>query len=160
LVIEESIRLASDPQAHYDYYCIGKYIMLRILCERLNLPMPLSWHRDERQICSEALYEVFYRAGFIDILPPGVVPLPGDFVTSSLLEEVGTGTLIVNLRGECSVMEWQPPIANCVHKCLALENNSLQDAGAAHNFAENSAACSSLDSLLFCKNMLQLATGR
>ena len=92
-ILQEAIKLASDPQAYYDYFCVIRFIFLRIICEKLKLPIPLTWHRDERQICSEAVFEIFYRAKLVDILPNGIVPLPGDFVTSRLLEEVWRGKL-------------------------------------------------------------------
>ena len=95
-VITEAVRLASDPQAYYDYYCVMKFVLPRIIWEKLHLPlewMPVTWHRDRRQICSEAVLEVFLRAG-VPILPDDVVPLPGDFVTDSgLLEQVWCGKL-------------------------------------------------------------------
>ena len=92
-VLEEAVKLASDKSARYDYWCIVRYILPRLICEKLGLPMPLSWHRDERQICSEACWEVYHRAG-IDLLPFAIVPLPGDFVTDSLLlKKVWTGSL-------------------------------------------------------------------
>ncbi|MBA7541788.1 hypothetical protein ES705_34104 [subsurface metagenome] len=93
-VLIEAIELASDLQSYYDYLGTVRWVLPRIICEKLGLPMPLSWHRDERQICSEAVFEVFYRARLVDILPANVVPLPGDFVFDSpLLEEVGVGEL-------------------------------------------------------------------
>ncbi|MBA7713332.1 hypothetical protein ES703_122334 [subsurface metagenome] len=94
-VLEEAVRLASDPQSHYDYMCIVKYILPRLICEKLGLPMPLKYHRDPWHVCSEAVFEVFYRAELVDILLPYCVPpLPGDFVTDSLLlEQVWAGTL-------------------------------------------------------------------
>jgi len=93
-VLIEAIELASDFQSYYDYLGIVRWVLPRIICEKLGLPMPLSWHRDERQICSEAVFEVFYRAKLVDILPSNVVPLPGDFVTDSvLLEKVWAGSL-------------------------------------------------------------------
>jgi len=89
-IITEALKLASDPQSYYDYICIIRFVLPRIICEKLHLPMPLSWHRDERQICSEAVYEVCYRGGLTKILSQGVVPLPGDFVTNNyLLERIG-----------------------------------------------------------------------
>lgn len=92
-VIEEAIMLASDPQSSYDYFAVMCYILPRILHEKLGMPLPLAWQRDARQICSEAVYEVFRRAG-LDLLPYWGVPLPGDFVTySAMLEEVHRGTL-------------------------------------------------------------------
>jgi len=95
-VLREAIKLASDEKSYYDYFCVVKYIIPRIIWEKLHLPlgkMPLSWHRDSRQICSEALLEICLRAG-VPVLPDGVAPLPGDFVTDSgLLVEVGTGRL-------------------------------------------------------------------
>lgn len=90
-VLEEAIKLASDPQSYYDYYAIIKWVLPRILREKLHLPIPIAWHRDARQICSEAIFEIFYRAGLVNILKPNCVPpIPSDFVTDSpLLEEVG-----------------------------------------------------------------------
>lgn len=52
-VLDEAIKLASYPQSYYDYLCIIRFVLPRIIFEKLRLPMPLSWHRDERQICSE-----------------------------------------------------------------------------------------------------------
>lgn len=98
-VLEEAIKLASDDQSYYDYYAIARWVLPRILREKFHLPLPLAWHRDERQICSEAVYEIFYRAKLVDILLPYCVPpLPGDFVTdSTLLEEIWRGTLSEDL---------------------------------------------------------------
>ncbi len=91
-VLVQSIALASDPQAYYDYLCIVSHVLPRIICEKLRLPIPLSWQRDERQICSEAVLEVFLRAK-VPVLPKDKVPLPGDFTDSPLLEEVWAGNL-------------------------------------------------------------------
>lgn len=92
-VISEAIKLASKANSYYDYMCIVKYILPRLICEKLGLPMPLSWHRDEFQICSEAVNEVYHRAN-IDLLPQDVVPLPGDFITDTpILEQVHQGEL-------------------------------------------------------------------
>ena len=93
-VLEEAIKLASDESARYDYWCIVSFILPRLICEKLGLPVPLSWQRNPWHVCSEALFEVFYRANLVDILPPGIVPLPGDFVAdSSLLTEAHRGEL-------------------------------------------------------------------
>lgn len=100
-VLEQAVKLASDPQSYFDYLCLIRFVLPRIICEKLGLPMPLAWHRDKRQICSEAVFEVFYRAKLADILPfycrP---PLPSDFVTDSvLLEQVGAGKLSAEALG-------------------------------------------------------------
>jgi len=100
-ILEEAIKLADDPQAHYDYMCIVKYVLPRLICEKLRLPtwvlyhLPLTWQRDARQICSEAVFEIFYRAALVDILRPYCIPpMPGDFVTDSmLLKEAWRGKL-------------------------------------------------------------------
>lgn len=92
-VLTEAIKLASDPQAHYDYSIITLHIIPEVILEKLHLPIPLKYQRDERMICSEAVLEVFLRAR-VPVLPKNVVPLPGDFVTDShLLEEVWVGKL-------------------------------------------------------------------
>lgn len=92
-VLQEAVLLAQDPQSKYDYMCIVKWVLPRLILERLRLPIPLTWQRDARQICSEAVWEIFYRAK-LAVLPAGTVPMPGDFVTGSpLLEEVWRGKL-------------------------------------------------------------------
>ena len=93
-VLEEAIKLASDNQAFYDYLCIVKFAIPRLICEKLGLPMPLKYHRDPWHICSEAVNEVFIRGGIPDLLYLEGVPLPGDFVTDSLLlKKVWAGSL-------------------------------------------------------------------
>jgi len=94
-VLEEAVKLASQPQSYYDYLCIIRFVLPRLICEKLGLPMPIKYHRDPWHICSEAVFEVFYRAKLVDILLPFCTPpLPGDFVTDSLLlEEVWAGRL-------------------------------------------------------------------
>ncbi len=85
-VLEEAIKLASEPQAYYDYLCIMKYVIPRLICEKLGLPLPIKYHRDSFHICSEAVFEVFYRAGLEEVLLPVCVPpLPGDFITDSVM---------------------------------------------------------------------------
>lgn len=92
-ITEEAVKLASDPQAYYDFYCIPLNILPRILHDKFGMPLPVKYHRDEKQICSEACAEVCWRAE-VPVLPDGVVPLPGDFVTGSpLLEIVNVGIL-------------------------------------------------------------------
>lgn len=98
-VLEEAVKLADDPQSHYDYMCIVKYVLPRLILEKLGLPtwvlhhLPLAWQRDARQICSEAVNEIFIRAGLL-LLYLEDVPLPGDFVTGSvMLETVWAGRL-------------------------------------------------------------------
>jgi len=93
-VLQAAIELASDPKSYYDFACIPLHIIPRILHEKLGMPIPLKYHRDERQVCSEAVNEVFIQGRLVDILPSGIVPLPGDFITDSpLLEEANRGEL-------------------------------------------------------------------
>ena len=92
-ILHQAIQLASDQKAYYDYLCIIRHVLPRLLLEKLGLPVPLSWQRDSRQICSEACLEACLRADF-PLLPANTVPLPGDFVTdSSLLRQVHSGVL-------------------------------------------------------------------
>ena len=96
-VLEEAIKLASDPRSHYDYLCIVKYILPRLICEKLGLPMPLKYQKDPWHICTEAVNEVFIQGG-LHLLYLDEVPLPGDFVEESLsLEQVWGGTLSEDL---------------------------------------------------------------
>lgn len=93
-VLEEAIKLASNPQSYYDYLCIVKFAIPRLICEKLGVPMPLKYQRDPWHICSEAIFEVFIRGGIPDLLFLESVPLPGDFVSDSLLlKKVWAGSL-------------------------------------------------------------------
>jgi len=92
-ILYQAIKLASEQKAYYDYLCIFSHVLPRLLLEKLGLPVPLSWQRDSRQICSEACLEVCLRADF-PLLPADTVPLPGDFGTdSNLLKQVQSGVL-------------------------------------------------------------------
>lgn len=91
-VLDEAIQLASDPQAYYDYACIPLHIIPRILNEKFGLPIPLKYHRNEQMVCSEAIAEVYWRAGF-EVVPKDVPPLPPDFIESLILEEKWRGKL-------------------------------------------------------------------
>ncbi len=91
-IVREAIKLASDDSSHYDYTCIPVHIIPRILHEKFGMPIALKYQRNEAQICSEAVSEVFHWAR-IDLLPVDVVPLPGDFIESDLLTKVWQGEL-------------------------------------------------------------------
>ncbi|GAH69372.1 unnamed protein product [marine sediment metagenome] len=93
-VLDEAIELASDSQAYYDYSVIIWHIIPKLIYQKLGISPPLRYQRDERMICSEAILEIFHRAELADILLIDTVPLPGDFVTDSLLlKEVQAGIL-------------------------------------------------------------------
>jgi len=93
-VLEEAIKLASEPNAFYDYFSIPLHIIPRILSEKFGMPIPLKYHRNAEMICSEAVNEVFIRGGLPELLYLEDIPLPGDFVTQSvMLEQVWAGTL-------------------------------------------------------------------
>lgn len=98
-ILKEAIKLASNPQSYYDYFTIMRWVIPRILREKFNLPLPVAWHRDALQICSEAVFEVFDRAGIREIVRPHCIPpLPGDFVDdSAIIERVWEGKLSGNL---------------------------------------------------------------
>jgi len=96
-VAYEAIFFADDPSNFYDYLCIVRSIIPRLLYEKLGIPLQLippclRYQRDSLQICSEAVLEIHLRAG-IDLLPLDVVPLPGDFITSPALQPIKTGVL-------------------------------------------------------------------
>lgn len=101
-ILKQAVLLASDPQAYYDYFCIIRWVLPRLLLEKLSLPMPVDWQRNPWHICSEALYEVFYRVG-LEALPSDQVPMPGDFVKSPLLYPVWEGVLIPEIISEASL---------------------------------------------------------
>jgi len=91
-----AIKLASDEQSRYDYACIPLHIIPRILHEKLGIPIPLKYHRNQEQVCSEAVNEAFIRSK-VRLLYHTDVPLPGDFAFSPLLEDVWHGILSANI---------------------------------------------------------------
>lgn len=93
----EAIKIASDPKSYYDYFAYVHNCLPRVLKEKFPwLPIPSQYHRDDAMICSEAVAEAFWRAG-IDILPQDVIPLPGDFVKSLILDPVYEGRLLEDI---------------------------------------------------------------
>lgn len=92
-VVREAWEISLDPQAVYDYQCIMRFIIPRLIFEKLGLPLPLKYHRDPFMVCSEAVAEPFWRTG-IPVLKKEHVPLPGDFVLfSTILNEVIEGPI-------------------------------------------------------------------
>ena len=91
-ILGEAIKLASEDNAYYDYLCIAQFVLPRLICKKLHLPLPLKYQRNPLMICSEALLEVFLRAKVL-ILPEKVVPLPGDFIESGIVDEAQRGRL-------------------------------------------------------------------
>jgi hypothetical protein len=93
-VINNAIDLANSDKGYYDYLCIAKNCIPRVLKEKFPwLPIPPKYHRDPAMICSEAVAECYWRAG-IEVLPEDVVPLPGDFLTSLIFDIAGEGRIL------------------------------------------------------------------
>jgi hypothetical protein len=89
--------IAADEKSFYDYFCIVYSCVPRVLKEKFPwLPLPVKYHRDIFMICSEAIAEVFWRND-IEIVPKDMVPLPGDFALSPLLQYVGQGKLMEDI---------------------------------------------------------------
>lgn len=89
-IYAQAIGLASMYGSYYDYPAIIRWAIPRIILQKLGLPVPQTWQRDERHICSEAVYSVIEKSG-LDILPDTQVPLPGDFIESYRLHEADRG---------------------------------------------------------------------
>ena len=93
-VLKEAIGIVSDPNSYYDYVSIVTSCLPRVLEEKFPwIPIPLKYQRDKTYICSEAAAEPWWRTGLM-ILPDTIVPLPGDFLTSPLLIQMGEGRLM------------------------------------------------------------------
>ena len=96
-LVTEAISLASSDRAYYDYFTIVRSCIPRALKMKFPwLPIPVKYHRDPMMICSEAVAEVFWRAG-IEVLSKDIVPLPIDFETSPILEPVYEGRLLEDI---------------------------------------------------------------
>jgi len=92
-ILEEAIKLASDPASFYDYMCVPLNIIPRVFHDKFGMPIAVRYHRNSLMVCSEACAEPCWRAK-VPVLPEDVVPLPGDFVIDSpLLEEAQRGEL-------------------------------------------------------------------
>jgi hypothetical protein len=89
---EQMFEIATDEQSFYDYLCIPTMALPRLLCEKLGIPLPLKYQRNPWMNCSEAGAEPFWQVN-LEVLDSGVLPLPGDFVTSPLLDKVNVGEL-------------------------------------------------------------------
>ena len=82
LVEADAIDLASSAVAEYDYLALVLNAAPRVLHQRFGLRVNvLRYFRDKWLICSEAVAEVFWRAGAV-VIPymPNRVPLPSDFI--------------------------------------------------------------------------------
>ncbi len=89
-IYTRALAMASDYGSDYDYPAIIRWAIPRIILQKLHIPIPQTWKRDDRHICSEAVYSVLEDAG-LDVLPDTQVPLPGDFVDSPVLSMVDEG---------------------------------------------------------------------
>jgi hypothetical protein len=103
-VIDNAITLASDPKSYYDYFAYVHDCLPRVLWEKFPfLPIKPEYIRDATLICSEAIAECYWRAG-IEILPQlvegdaKVIPLPGDFVKTLVLDPVYEGRLLQDIQ--------------------------------------------------------------
>lgn len=81
-------RIADRADSFYDYRAITRWVLPRLICQKLGLPMPLSWHRNRYFLCSELVAEAYLEAGY-PLVPDDTVPLPGDFAESPKLESLG-----------------------------------------------------------------------
>jgi len=107
-IFARAIQMASDYGSHYDFPAIIRWAIPRIILQKLRIPIPQTWKRDERHICSEAVYSVLEDSG-IDVLIDTQVPLPGDFVDCSELYEVDRGYVGFNEKVKV------PGVYNSVH---------------------------------------------
>lgn len=94
-IMAEAVRLASMTSAFYDYPAVIRWAIPRLILQKLHIPIPHTWRRDGRYICSEAVDQVLEAAG-LDVLPDTEIPLPGDFVESPLLYRAGEGFLTID----------------------------------------------------------------
>lgn len=97
LVITNAIEIASCPKSYYDYPGIIRYCLPRVLHEKFPwLPIVIVYYRGLTLICSEAVAECYWRA-LILILSQAIIPLPGDFLKSSILVRVYYGRLMQDI---------------------------------------------------------------
>ncbi len=100
-----AIQMASDYGSYYDYPAIIRWAIPRIILQKLGIPVPQTWKRDSRHICSEAVYAVLERSG-LDVLPDTQIPLPGDFVESLELYEIDRGYIGFNEKIKIPGVYW------------------------------------------------------
>jgi len=97
IIIYHAMFIASEKKSYYDYLSYVHFCLPRVLKEKFPfLPIPSLYYRDDQMICSEAVAECYWRVG-IDILPQDIVPLPGDFVESLILDPVYEGRLLEDI---------------------------------------------------------------
>lgn len=105
-VIDEAIKIASDPKSYYDYLCYVTSCLPRVLKEKFPfLPIPSQYHRDPTMICSEAVARAWWNAGIRCLKLPYdsefyiVIQLPRDFVDSNVFDAVYEGRLFEDIFG-------------------------------------------------------------
>jgi hypothetical protein len=84
--------IADRRDSFYDYLAIARFVIPRLVLERLGIGMPAKWHKNPLYMCSELVAQAYSDAGY-PVLPEHTVPLPGDFATSDRLDEVWDGTI-------------------------------------------------------------------
>ena len=98
-VVATAINIASQDSSHYDYLAIMHSAIPRVIKEKLPfLPIPSRYIRDDVMICSEACAETFWRRNIL-VLPKTVIPIPGDFFDSPILEYAYEGKLMEDIVG-------------------------------------------------------------
>lgn len=96
-VLSHAYDIATDPQSAYDYMSIPTFLIPRLICEKLGIPLPLKYQRNPIMVCSEAVAEPFWRAG-LNVVSLDVEPLPGDFVLlSRYLVNKGTHVITADM---------------------------------------------------------------
>jgi hypothetical protein len=96
-ILQNAWDIATDAQSKYDYLSIPGFVILRLICEKLGIPLPLKYQRNGYMICSEAVAEPFWRAS-LNVVPLDIEPLPGDFVLKSKYL-INKGTCLIS---ECT----------------------------------------------------------
>ncbi|MDD5510775.1 MAG: hypothetical protein PHI12_08195 [Dehalococcoidales bacterium] len=91
-ILANARAIAGNYDAYYAWGDIAWFVLPKIILTKLNLPIPLKYHRDKFMICSEACAEVYWRAG-LEVLPQDLVPMPADFIIAPGLTITWEGIL-------------------------------------------------------------------
>ena len=102
-ILSRAIQMASGYASHYDFQAIIRWAIPRIILQKLRIPIPQTWKRDERHICSEAVYSLLVDSG-LDVMIDTQIPLPGDFVDCPGLNEVDRGYIGFEDEGKVPIV--------------------------------------------------------
>lgn len=97
-VAKAAERIADNPGSWYGYLDIPRYVLPRLIWRKITGEREgFGYRRNSFFICSELVAQAF-RDADSPLFTGDFIPLPGDFVTSSLLKQIWEGKLCLEQK--------------------------------------------------------------